>query len=832
MILGALTAGVAGFGQLPLPDLWTKVRWDQQENTYFDGAKFRADYPAFTYKKPSKAAEREKWRVFTNRAGVQMLDAPSDGANVRRNLGFNEILWAYEEKDQYLRIGDDSKPLGWVHKQDLILWITPLRDMYSGIEVKAFAVNTTRASTRISKRDEDKDLFPVYDSPSGGTVIAERPLYDVLFVFQYAPGQGAASGRYLVSDNFELNRASPLLGWVSEARLKLWSTNLCLEPNWKQEAMAERRGKDIYAHIFESGTQEKNNKRDAYFKGTNKESSSALFANPRDPAFEVQDAERRDRLEGFLFRYPIFGGELYGEDNCAFFTGAPARLDAGIYSITEGAARKDNYRAIQNEYEVMSKRFRNLNVVFLVEAGPGKRVSWARSAMEALRKADAGSNRLSMGAVVYYNDDASRPDQRESYIVKKQLSPNGDGLTEWLNQQDMAERGDEVDTRPAFRALARALEMLPDGETNVVVHMYSLEDHSISDLNDERPGYMDTRMLKDAVAKNSNSHYLGYILPTEEAMDAADTYEQAKTQLLMGLAVGMREKYAQIMEQHSGKAMESSKPMEGYAGGQRTVQMKPASLVLKSRVCDEGTDYGGLVEDAVGECQRTSQEFLDMLNKVLYDGSIVKEQADPLAAEASYSLVAQLCSDVSRDKDAAKSECLTYAFANKVHFFMDASTMYRSTVLGTPVFNYVVFMKQTMLSERINSLNNLISKIDGKLLNVTRDAMEDHWKGNAVSIMGKGDQNLSLDQILERMYGIEKMNIVKPFQDEGLYGGLKLKDLHDAKKFTDDKVIQMAGHFRDQLDGLRAVRASDDLQYRIGKGRDIYYWVPIEYLMN
>lgn len=835
LFIAILPFGMAAMGQsyLKAPKIWESVRYDRSANTYSDGeGSYRSEYWTFISKK--QALTVDPWRVFTDRADVPVLDEPK-GKELSK-LRFSQIVWVYEEKDDHLKVGNETQVLGWVKKQDLILWKTPLRDKDTNIEIKAFAVNTTRASKVLAGGGVKKDYFDVYDSPQGGKKINERALYEVLFVYKYAPGMGGSSGRFLVSEFPALSSGTELTGWVSDERLKLWATQLCLEPNWDPLAIKERREKKVYAHIFESGNQVNKENQNAYFNGSGS-TKGVLFNDPRDPAFEEGGIEASDRLPGFLFRYPVFSGNMIGEskDNCAFLTGAPTRLDAKYATITEGAASQDLYRVIQEEVEAMRRTLRNLNVVFVLEAGPGPRVALLQSAMKALVKADAGDNRLSMGAVVYYNDDAAKPDAKEStYIVKKELTTKGAGLGEWLSGLDMASRGDLVASRPSYRALIRAMEMAHTGETNIVIHLCGAPNHT--DEHEGRAGYEAEKDLKAPLQKNKNVHYLGYVLPPTDAekTELAETlYDQFKESTLKAMASAMREKYRSLVPLHSvdGKMPEAAKVDESIANEQRTLHVTPASMELKVRMYWPGSDVVGLITKDVGDCLVASEKFFKVMEKILVDGSDAAKQADPLSTEASASLIAQLCEGVSGGSEVDKMGCINYSFANKVHYFMDATTLYRAKNLQYPIFKYVIFMKDTELSDRIKQLSGLVNTLDG-LTADSRKAIEEYWKNTAKSILGNVDGNLKLEEIQERMYGIQNLNIVKPFDGDGLFEGLKLVDLKDTKKFTNERVIKMKGHYNEQLQQLRGVLNDQKLRYEPKNGGGAFYWVPSQFLLN
>lgn len=238
------------------PEIWKEVKYDIGEFKYIDEQKNkRTDYEKFS---ASKRDNKEVWRVFTDRENIPVYDEP-DGKVVGSVPGFSTRLYVYKEDGTYLLVSEQNRGPGtwWCRKTDLVLWRKPYKDPETGIEIKAFVVNTVKAAGEIAL-DANKEKYKVLAGPSPtATVLKEKFIYDVLFVYKYVPGANRGDGFYLVSQNDELSSGDDLglLGWVSEKRVKTWGTRLCLEPNFAPEALAERKSTNTQAKLFAAGAQ-------------------------------------------------------------------------------------------------------------------------------------------------------------------------------------------------------------------------------------------------------------------------------------------------------------------------------------------------------------------------------------------------------------------------------------------------------------------------------------------------------------------------------------------------------------------------------------------------
>ena len=101
-------------------------------------------------------------------------------------------------------------------------------------------------------------------------------------------------------------------------------------------------------------------------------------------------------------------------------------------------------------------------------------------------------------------------------------------------------------------------------------------------------------------------------------------------------------------------------------------------------------------------------------------------------------------------------------------------------------------------------------------------------------VMGKSDPNMPIVELKKRMSGVTKnMNIVLPFTEDQVAGGLTIGDLDNPKKYTMEVHVVIKRQLTEQLSELEKVRRDPNAQYRVKRDEgEIFYWVPIECLLR
>lgn len=443
------------------------------------------DYELTQFRKEKKETALAWW-VFADREGVEVYKDPRQGSEVVNRLGLGEHLVVLDEKDVFLRVAkvkganaSDNPELGWVRKSELLLWNYPMTERNTGIDIKAFIVNTqdfiaeNKKSGSIAKV---KDIYKIYDSPYATEPRQTGNLYEVLFVFKYDEN----TQRYLISNNYGLNDDDQLLGWVNANRVQLWETALALEPNFTEKAVAERQNRDdFHSRVFLNP-----NEANRFLRGDNVQ-HLVMRDVVRDDLEGLVipeltgSGETYLRYEGSLARFPLFNvlEETY---EC----GVLGKLTVGNTKLLPGQTDVRLAHA-EKKFAQREKGLRNMNVVFVIEAGREMRpyierindiIDDVNEELDPEERAD-----LDFGAVVYSDIycDNQRPEEVIHSLIK---------VTDQKKFKAQLETVNYIPTGPVdgYQASYFALDYavrnagMNPGENNIVVHLGSQPDLSLN----------------------------------------------------------------------------------------------------------------------------------------------------------------------------------------------------------------------------------------------------------------------------------------------------------------------------------------------------------------
>ena len=816
------------------PWIWRNPKYDVNEHLYFDGTQYRPDYEAFLWKR-NEASREQAWMVSTAREGVPVYGSPG-GQPSDTKLPFGQELWVLAEKGEFIQINEKRKgpALGWVHKRDLVLWSTPLVDRNTGIEIKAFVVNTTRSGSQMKV---NKEKYKVYDSPTGEHVLKENYIYDVLFVYRYERGKDGRAGRYLVSPHYELNSFHKLAGWISEERVKIWSTSLCIEPNWDRDAIRERQQAGIEAKVFAvemPGAQDKMQEYVRTGKG-----QGLVGGKYRDPAFVPDEIERNPRMTGKVFRYPVFGGTMKGTDNCEFLTGVSAKINMGNTNMIEGIDQ-DSYVEISRRHDLIKEQMGQVNIVFVVEATAGMQgyVKLASDQIRALARRQQDENRFSFGAVVYRNDLAARSkdqETEENYLSAFGLSDDAAKVADWMGKQIATDAGDLEDTQAMHFALKRAIGLMKNDQANILVHITRSPDHASSDFPDrDRKTFVSITDLGRTLEADKEVHYIGYTAHTNpDPVLREDAFNWMHNTVMSSFANTLSKKFVGAL----GYIAEGLKPqaprtIESEVNGVRTMGMHPSYFYMRSHLItspDQMNTMGRSVAANIDSCLAMNERFMGYMDLIVEDESATADMTGEFTSSAF--LLAKLIPD-NLDK-AQKDAYIKYFEEQKVQVFADAQTVYKAGSLRQPLFRYVLFMPEERLSQRYNQLNNIVTAINKMSAEEVRKKVKESWEESAKDVLGGKDfGQLGIADLQVRMLGIEKMDIIRPFNTGQLMGNVRINDVDDPRKFSDMQFQQYLDRLKLSLAELKKIRESDNFYQVVGDMSTKFYWVPVEFYFD
>lgn len=837
-----LPAAMAQKEPMEEPEIWKEVKYDIGDLKFIDekGSK-RNDYENFA---ASKRDDKEAWRAFTDRENVAVFDEPN-GQRVGVIPQFSTRLYIYKEEGPFVLVSEEQRgPASmWVQKTDLVLWRRPMEDPVTGIEIKAFVVNTVKAAAEIAL-DANKEKYKLHAGPSASaTVLKEKFIYDVLFVYKYVAGANKGDGFYLVSQNDELSSGQDLglLGWVSEKRVQTWGTRLCLEPNFAPEALTERKAANTMAKLFAAGAKSEMDTYLATGKG------DGLVDGPqRDPAFG-KDPQRDPRMSGRLFRYPVFGAArgALGQDNCIFQTGV-----SGITTISSGGVLEDfnneQLQALAEKYDRIQKRLGDVNVVFVVDGSLKceDHLAFLRAATEGLSKRFKDTSPIDFSCVVYRNELSGQPDEALDPMANycEVFGPMNSPAQFIARVQQVIPRntGDKSDQRAVYFGLKKGIDLCQDDETNILIHLGRNPDNSANPFFESAKKHNGTRVdptdLADLLRSGKGIHYLGYVTYAEPSVVPLAERQRlfdGLSDVMLNMAnttnnwLGGSINYAEKK-----RDADAPVPVSLKSEGMKCVRLSNTHYLMKTFLVerpDQAQAVIASIKTNADSCLLLSRRVRENLEKIFKNESQLKDYAGDFTMRNALDLMLQGTEDPA-ERERLKSAII----AQKIHVFTDARAFYRTSTVKAPLFRYVLFYKDADLEAQIKMLRELNQMLDNTNSEIATQGFIDYWQTKAERVLGNeyNKKNLKVTDLMERLEGVQNMDMVKPFTHAEVFGDLTIQDLLNGKKLP----VEQFKQYREMVQ--RSYKALSDLRdepyyYQVAEGQgNKFYWVPIEYLFN
>jgi len=173
---------------------------------------------------PQKDGEADwVYAVKVIRQNATVYENPTSSSALK-TLDFDLSLSVVKVSDSRLQVKklSDKKPLGWVNRSDLLCGFKPLKGD-SGLEQKFYIKTGTEV------RGDKPSTVKAYASPDLNTCSGkcrELSRFSGYFVFDKLKDDSA----YLLSENYDLDYNTRLVGWVSKKNGFIWDTAYGLRP--------------------------------------------------------------------------------------------------------------------------------------------------------------------------------------------------------------------------------------------------------------------------------------------------------------------------------------------------------------------------------------------------------------------------------------------------------------------------------------------------------------------------------------------------------------------------------------------------------------------------
>ncbi|MEO7768003.1 MAG: type VI secretion system protein TssR domain-containing protein, partial [Ferruginibacter sp.] len=416
------------------------------------------------------------WIVSSDRSDNKAFDTPDSLSASINTVGFMDKFYVTNETNDYLELykydenirmegagkknklnPKKAKRVGWMKKDNLLLWARCLENKITHFSEKAITVYNEKNINKSSSLTK-KDNVRIYSTPAlqdenSNTV----KMFQFLYVYKRA-GASALIGKVYNSNVYRIER--DVLGWVDEDILQKWVDRVCLEPNWDADAALQRKSAGIRASLF---------------------SEKEYATSWRDGIGQPKPIWSQDPYDqawaGSKLRLPIFSSE-----KDLVYTGFATNLfnenDNNVVATVDQVAKMT-----KNTNEGL-KDNRQINIVFVIDAGYGMKTyssAIVSSLNTLMRKRDEMNNggekrnTYKYGAVVYRGmDDKNCPDGDLS-ISKASITVNGQLVTHFLEEEFKKEGCSTNElNRDVNKAMTEALQMIRNANSNSFQSNYIL----------------------------------------------------------------------------------------------------------------------------------------------------------------------------------------------------------------------------------------------------------------------------------------------------------------------------------------------------------------------
>lgn len=810
---------------------WMAPRFDADQKRIATGENGN-DYHLERFSKLKKESAY-KWEVFADRNGGVIYDEPNEKSTQVGTTVMGDLYNVYDEKGEYLEIykgtsfsASKDDRLGWVHKSHLILWNRPLAERRTGIDIKAFIVNTD-AFLKASKNKgkslvEAKDVYQVYGAPNDVKPLEIGNLYSVLFVFKYDP----INRRYLVSDHFELLVSGHLRGWVDEDRVELWQTALAIEPNYIEDAVEERRMQErFHSRVFSNA-----------FEMTNFNNGSA--ADPlliRDVVLADENLIIREsigdtvvhvRYEGALPRFP-----LYSLSDAGYECGVIGKLNLGTTNYVPGATT-DRIALAEKKFKKREQGLNNTNIVFVIEARKDADNYLAR--IEDIIRITYDSFSISersdfkWGAVVYSDAYCEDPESAISTTLKLT-----DDKKFWNSMSNL--NFIQTGPRDGYEASMKALEVamtktgMNPSENNVLIHIgsvcdrnYDMDQRECEALNPSWP-----RLWSEMADLSVN--YLGVQIYDDGSESASNFIEYDARRIIEGASTRM---YNEVREKDFLKSYEQPTPPQIIEGDRAEISIDKNGLTLMKAIWPGKTTCNGVrcleeglfIDEVAGHIvgsKKKAKEEQEFISKMYMDNSVLSKMADSFSGSVEKLRV---------DMGLTEEEWAIFS-AERVQVYWRGNAPRRAPRQNHDMWKFILFISEDKVRDIQKDMTEILR---ARKMDVQRrkETVQSFWNTAANTILNMDDNikdvnSLSIEDVKLRLFGLRNQGVSLGggVLDQLTIGNINTMKPDDLNNYLDEISGKM--NFWNELSGGYPYTYYPAGE---GEGRKKFYWIPFEFL--
>jgi len=785
--------------------------------------------------KKADVLSKSPWYAFIDRAGLSSFDKPESRSRGKvEELTFKEAYLVVEEdkSGEWVRLvsgaiakdnkfengGANNKEIGWVKKENLLLWDGPLRDDRSRFPLMAFTVVTIEGLKNIS---DGKESVNYYNKPKGGSTVMKFPLHEFQYILK------SEGGRYLVASSPTIHPSDSkleIVGWVDQDKFKKWDNRIVLEPNFESASVEERRASESKRlRAFESVAKARK-----YSIGEDVESVIEGIDVVEASKAELQSTEYdKYRYKGNVMRMPLFdfGSEIYK-------TGVVGDLiDKSLSGVGISAERK-------KQLATKRSKLRNYNILIAVQANRStaaykEHIKSAIASIPAVLNINNRANSIKYSVVFY--DDFEKSDLETKRI---ELSEDIGRIYQALESTSFSSPDDADLYTNMFAAIQELfLESRVDKEeTNVLLILGKDGDYSANSIRRYEAAADNSLITIEELTQTVsayNPNIFSVQLRSDDAKKPRNTFLSQTRQLIQQCAqinydfvVSVEESaeppYIPIVEEGTLISIDEQAMRGSLFRAEFGSVLNPPEL--KNSFSNELADISSFVE-------RTYTTYVNLEN----DYGLNDQLSDISQGNVPYEKIKfdfmQMCVGRSRD-DSKVSECTLewerIKTLKDVKLFVDCYIPEKLNNSNSDLLSLGIMMDGKEYRDYILFLQD-ISRLGSKSTEEIRDELLKQFIDILASFTGQNAEDITkLDQ------DINQLRIIQRGLPVDIAGktNFPLADIKNEKKVSRDLINQFLEDCRDKLNKIKLYeeRGSCTSCYEFNDEKDQrrYYWIPLE----
>ncbi len=765
----------------------------------------------------AKRSEKDReanWRVFSDRDNnPTYFDKNCTKKNV--TLHFMECFVVAQETEDAVRIvrfdpvnqpfidkpgskkGElifkpSAEDVGWIKKKYLLLWDRALVNDSTKYTKKAISVKKLDNSSGnglqsiIKKGILDLYTYPEADKSkySAGKDIT---LFQYLFILKEDP----ESKMLLVA---KANRITPsgssdeMLGWAKKSELQVWDNAVCLRINFDEEAIQERKEKNIKVQFFKDINGAK-----TFRDGKVAPALPFVYDDPN------KDGENRDD-NPYFYGFPIIDKDLK----------EPNIYKTGYVTQTVNSQGKDIFSAsrqakINETFEGIKKNFTKVNILFVIDGSQRQFMKTVSQAIRDIALLDGSSNttknEYKIGGIIY-NDAKCEEDAFKTIALMKDKDSFIEKLTDEANKTSPCVVNRDLNGAPIYTAVTKACNMFDSkDQTNIIVVVGTTSDPIKTGKAEALKSLIEKQVkinffqtvskdgaLYDAFVKDCQ----GFLIQNAQAFDKKYFPEDLKSGKLKPATI-------KSSETDNFAFLENS----GVPGNFQWV------------------DAGGQIKpsDVSKKIQKLIRENENRMNQIIerYDGNTtgaakgVKEGADD--QEETKQLMALFL-----DKGFKAEDIDQLANVQNFQLFIEGYASVSNKNLAQPVLTRTLFISRTEYQDLVDIFANLNDSYTSSnqrtgAVNTYKEIIK-KYKGSS----GKDDLlDFNLNDFMKLVTGLSGISTNPLFKRS-------LEDIQNEKKTSAEELAKLKNSFALINSRLKKVKGNKNL--RLEQGDESYYWIP------